>query len=300
MARYAGMRLIDVWYSGITETAIREAAVVALSKLSGASARQARLNAFFEATRGHDAVKAAAKLTTVVDDRLVIPADPPVIQRIDIPEGALARLFEAYRATMPHARRELLERYRLVDYALKVVGVGSVGTRCFIVVLEGRDREDPLILQVKEATASVLEPYVDGPRPRNHGERVVHGQQLMQAAPDILLGWCRAAAGRDFYFRQLWDMKGSVNIPTLLADGLAFYAGLCGWALAAAHARSGQAAAIAAYLGSGDTFDGAIADFSESYADVNARDHAAYVEAIKAGRLTTTADATTGSTGRTD
>jgi uncharacterized protein (DUF2252 family) len=287
MARFAGMRLIDEWYSGITEEAIRNAAESAFAKVSSASARIARLDALFEAARGRDVLKAAAKLTTVIDGRLVIREDPPVVQRIEIPGGpqALATVFDAYRATMPQARREFLERYRFADYALKVVGVGSVGTRCFMVVLQGRDEGDPLILQAKEATASVLEPYVGGSRHDNHGERVVHGQQVMQATSDIFLGWCRSAAGRDFYFRQLWDMKGSVDVTTLAPPGLEFYAGLCAWALAAAHARSGDAAAISAYLGTSDTFDGAIADFSEAYADQNERDHAAYVAAVQAGRI---------------
>ena len=186
---------------------------------------------------------------------------------------------------MPENRRDFLERYRFVDFALKVVGVGSVGTRCFVLVLEGRDENDPLILQAKEATASVMEPFLDSSGHHNHAQRVVVGQQLMQATSDIFLGWTRGPGGRDFYLRQLWDMKGSVDITTILAPGLAFYGGLCGWSLARAHARTGDAAAISAYLGTGDKFDGAIADFSETYADVNARDHAAYLEAIQAGRV---------------
>jgi hypothetical protein len=147
--------------------------------------------------------------------------------------------------------------------------------------------EDPLILQAKEAVASVLEPYVNGSHHGNHGERVVHGQRLMQATSDILLGWCRGPGGRDFYFRQLWDMKGSVDPSTLQPGGLAFYGGLCAWALAAAHARSGDAVAIAAYLGSGDVFDGAVADFAETYATQNETDYKAFVAAIESGRLAT-------------
>ena len=186
---------------------------------------------------------------------------------------------------MPENRRDFLERYRFVDVALKVVGVGSVGTRCFVIVLEGRDENDPLILQAKEATASVMEPYLPASLHQNHGHRVVVGQQLMQATSDIFLGWTRGPAGRDFYIRQLWDMKGSVDIATLQIPGFNFYPRLCAWALARAHARTGDAAAISAYLGTSDTFDGAIADFSETYADVNERDHAAYVAAIKAGTV---------------
>jgi uncharacterized protein (DUF2252 family) len=186
---------------------------------------------------------------------------------------------------MPGALREFLERYRFADFALKVVGVGSVGTRCFVIALQGRDQDDPLILQAKEATASVLEPFVTTKGPENHGERVVHGQRLMQASSDIFLGWCRGPGGRDYYFRQLWDMKASVDTATLRAPGMAFYGGLCAWALAAAHARTGDAVAISAYMGSNDTFDGAIADFAETYANQNETDYKAFLEAIKAGTV---------------
>ena len=198
-------------------------------------------------------------------------------------------VFQDYRASMSESRRGFLQRYRFADFALKVVGVGSVGTRCFLMVFEGRDKDDPLILQAKEATASVLEPYLGASRHANHGQRVVVGQRVMQATPDIFLGWTRGPGGRDFYLRQLWDMKGSVDVTTLEPGGLGFYGGICAWALARAHARGGDATAIAAYLGTSDTFDGAIADFAEVYADQNAVDHLAYVEAIAAGRISTTA-----------
>ncbi len=287
MSRYAQMRLIDVWYSGLTEADVRSAVEAALAGRSDAAAKRTKVDAIFAKARGRDVIKAAASLTSVVDGRLVIRESPPTLQRVEIPGGAanLAAVFDAYRATMPESLREFLERYRFADYALKVVGVGSVGTRCFVVVLQGRDEQDPLILQAKEATASVLEPYASASTHRNHGERVVHGQRVMQAASDIFLGWSRSAAGRDFYFRQLWDMKGSVDIASLEPAGLGFYGSLCARALASAHARSGDAVAIAAYLGTSDTFDGAIADFSEAYADQNERDHAAFVAAIDAGRI---------------
>ena len=287
MRRYSQMRLIDVWYSGLTEADVRAEVVGAASGRADAAARRARLDAVFGKARGRDVLKAAASLTTVVDGRLVIKEAPPMLQRVEIPGGAaiLAAVFDAYRATMPQGLREFLERYRFADFALKVVGVGSVGTRCFMVVLQGRDEDDPLILQGKEATASVLEPYLPASRHENHGERVVHGQRVMQSTSDIFLGWSRSAAGRDFYFRQLWDMKGSVDIASLQPAGLAIYGALCARALASAHARSGDAVAIASYLGTSDTFDGAIADFSEAYADQNERDHAAFVAAIKEGRI---------------
>ena len=159
-----------------------------------------------------------------------------------------------------------------------------------MVVLEGRDENDPLILQLKEATSSVLEPHLAASEYANHAQRVVVGQRLMQATPDILLGWTRGPGGRDFYFRQLWDMKGSVDTTMLQPPGMALYGALCGWALARAHARSGDAVAIAAYLGTSDVFDAAIADFAEAYADVNARDHAAYRAAIEAGTVSTRPD----------
>jgi uncharacterized protein (DUF2252 family) len=292
MGRYAGMRLLDVWYTSITDGDIREAAE-ATGALQGrqAAERRGRLEAIFTKARRRDGMRAFESLTAVVDGRRVILEDPPVITHVEVPGGpaALEKVFTDYRATMPENRRSFLERYRFVDFALKVVGVGSVGTRCFVLVLEGRDENDPLILQAKEATASVLEPYVETSGHTNHAQRVVVGQQLMQATSDIFLGWTRGPGGRDFYLRQLWDMKGSVDTTTLQPLGMGFYGALCGWSLARSHARTGDAAAVAAYLGSSDTFDSAIADFAETYADINERDHAAYVAAIEAGRVSTTA-----------
>ena len=227
-------------------------------------------------------MKATASLTAVVDGQWRIVDDPPVVSHVELPGGLgdLEKVFGGYRATLAENRRELIERYRFVDFALKVVGVGSVGTRCFIVLLEGRDQGDPLLLQAKEATASVLSPYLETSHHANHGERVVVGQRLMQATADIFLGWTRGPAGRDFYFRQLWDMKGSVDTTTLRPPGMGFYGGLCARSLARAHARSGDAIAIAAYLGTSDTFDGAIADFAEAYADQNELDYQAFTAAI--------------------
>jgi uncharacterized protein (DUF2252 family) len=235
-------------------------------------------------------MRAFESLTKVVEGRRVIVDDPPVVEHRDIGGvAALTKVFSDYRGTLAENRRDFLERYRFTDAALKVVGVGSVGTRCFIIVLEGRDEGDALILQAKQAEASVLAPYLEHTERGNEGERVVVGQRAMQATPDILLGWTRGPGGRDFYFRQLWDMKGSIDTTTMLPLGLTFYGGLCGWSLARAHARTGDAVAIAAYLGTGDTFDGAVADFSEAYADQMKRDHQAYVAAIAEGRISTTA-----------
>jgi uncharacterized protein (DUF2252 family) len=169
--------------------------------------------------------------------------------------------------------------------ARKVVGVGSVGSRAYVVLLEGRDRDDPLFLQVKEAGASVLERYVPSSTYEHHGHRVVAGQRLMQAASDIFLGWFRGTGGRDFYWRQLKDMKGSAKVETMSPDELVLYAGLCGWALARAHARSADRVQIAGYLGKSDSFDRAIADFAKGYADQTERDHAALCAAVRSGRL---------------
>jgi len=287
LARFAAMRLIDVWYSGVTEDDIRTAATSFSANKEKVAVGQAKLDVLFGKARGRDALKAASKMTRVVEGHLVFIDAPPVIQHIEL-EGAAEALrfaFDGYRATMPESLREFLERYRFSDFALKVVGVGSVGTRCFVVGLQGRDEQDPLILQAKEATASVLEPYVTSKTFTNHGERVVVGQRLMQATSDIFLGWSRGPGGCDYYFRQLWDMKASVDTTQLLPPGMAFYGGICAWALAAAHARTGDAVAISAYLGTSDTFDGAVADFSEAYADQNEADYRAFLAAITAGRV---------------
>jgi uncharacterized protein (DUF2252 family) len=286
LARYAGMRLVDVWYAKITDADILGALDAAAPSKTLADRRR-WVEALFTRTRARDQLKAFDKLTTLVDGRPVIRDDPPIVEHVEIPGGtpALEKIFTEYRATMADNRRDFLERYRFVDFALKVVGVGSVGTRCFIVVLEGRDEADPLILQAKQAEASVMAPYASKSVYANQGERVVTGQRAMQATSDIMLGWSRSALGRDFYFRQLWDMKGSVDATTLRPWGLAFYGGLCGWSLARAHARTGDAVAISAYLGTNDVFDGAIADFAESYAEVNERDHAAYRAAVGEQRI---------------
>ncbi len=194
--------------------------------------------------------------------------------------------FRTYRTTLQHDRRDLLERFEVVDVARKVVGVGSVGTRAFIVLLQGRDQHDPLFLQVKEATASVLEGHLPRSRYRQHGARVVHGQRLMQAASDIYLGWTKGMdVNRHFYWRQLRDMKGSAEVELMSPLGLTFYARTCGWTLARAHARSGDPIAIAEYLGANDQFDQSITDFSERYADQNERDYQSFTEAIRSGRL---------------
>jgi uncharacterized protein (DUF2252 family) len=201
-------------------------------------------------------------------------------------QDAIHQEFRAYRATLQYDRRHLLEGFEIIDMARKVVGVGSVGTRAFIVLLQGRDERDPLFLQVKEATASVLEDHLPKSRFKQPGERVVQGQRLMQAASDIYLGWTKGVeANRWLYWRQLRDMKGSAVVESMTPLGLRFYAGICGWTLARAHARSGDAVALAEYLGKSDKFDRSITDFSERYAEQNDRDYEAFVEAVRSGRL---------------
>jgi uncharacterized protein (DUF2252 family) len=291
MRAFASQGSLDVWYARLdVESVMGE--IEAEPKLT----KQVRKGV--AKARAKDSTRALEKLTHVVDGELRILADPPLIvpaeelmaadETRDL-EEALLQMLDSYRASLPADRQHLLDGYRFRHLARKVVGVGSVGTRAWIVLLTGADDSDPLFLQAKEAEASVLEPYAGASRFENHGQRVVEGQRLMQAASDIFLGWCPAVGfdgrQRDFYVRQLWDWKRSVEVERLSPHGLELYARMCGWTLARAHARSGDRIAIAAYLGAGDAFDLAIAEFSERYADQNERDHAALVAAIDSGRI---------------
>ncbi|MFJ9434142.1 DUF2252 domain-containing protein [Streptomyces sp. NPDC101490] len=213
--------------------------------------------------------------------------DPPLLERTtDLDRITLGKIFSDYRSSLSEERRVLLDRYRFLDAARKVVGVGSVGTRCFVLLLEGRDPGDPLVLQIKEAVPSVLEPYLVPSAYPHQGRRVVHGQRLTQAASDIFLGWMTGPERRHFYWRQLRDMKGSAEVETMSPAMLRDYARLCGRALARAHARSGDRVAVAAYLGGSDVFDRAVADFALAYAGQNADDYAALGAAIAAGVVT--------------
>jgi uncharacterized protein (DUF2252 family) len=244
-----------------------------------------------------DSLQALSKLCEQVDGEYRIVSQPPVIvpardltatygMSPDEVVPAILDQFRRYRATLQDDRRRLLERFEFLDAARKVVGVGSVGTRAFIILLQGRDAADPLFLQVKEATASVLEAHLPKSRFRQHGQRVVEGQRMMQAASDIYLGWTKGFdLNRHFYWRQLRDMKGSVEVETLRPPGLTFYAQTCGWTLARAHARSGDPVAIAAYLGASDAFDKSITDFSQRYADQNEQDYEEFIKAIRSGRI---------------
>jgi uncharacterized protein (DUF2252 family) len=284
MAEFSEMGELEVWYSRVGEEEVKGL----LTEARAGKSTSNKLSKNVRKARGRDSLQALSKLTRVVDGRRIIDDDPPLLVRI--PEGDELRvqvnaILESYKRTLQEDRRHLLERYRFVDAARKVVGVGSVGTRAYVVLLEGRDQDDPLFLQVKEAGPSVLEGYVESNTYEHHGHRVVAGQRLMQAASDIFLGWFRGSEGRDFYWRQLKDMKGSAKVEDMSADELVLYAGICGWALARAHARSGDRVEIAAYLGKSERFDRAIADFAEAYADQNERDHQALCAAIASGRL---------------
>ncbi|MDH6144855.1 MULTISPECIES: DUF2252 domain-containing protein [Kitasatospora] len=236
--------------------------------------------------RRRTSLQALDKLTEEHDGRYRIISDPPLLERLSDPEyRAVGQVFSSYRATLPDELRRLLDCFQLVDAARKVVGVGSVGTRCYIVLLQGRGRGEPLFLQIKEAQSSVLQRYLPGPAPEHQGQRVVVGQRLMQSASDIFLGWTTGPAGRHYYGRQLRDMKGSAQIELLNARDLTDYAALCGRTLAQAHARSGDRIAIAGYLGTADIFDTAIADFALRYAEQTLADHAALTTAIATGRV---------------
>jgi uncharacterized protein (DUF2252 family) len=293
MQEFASMRNLDVWYARIE---VEETARELQREVS--AAEQKRFEKGLAKTRTKDSLKALAKLTEVVDGRPRIVSDPPLIVPLAelVPSDeerpaheAIQNLIRSYRRTLPADRRRLLERYRYVDAARKVVGVGSVGTRAWIVLLLGRDGDDPLFLQAKEAEASVLEPFAGKSEFRNHGQRVVEGQRLTQAASDIMLGWLRSTAPdgveRDFYLRQLWDAKGSATIELMEPSTLALYARVCGSTLAKAHARSGDSIAIASYLGTSEVFDRALSEFAVAYADQNERDHEALKQAAESGRI---------------
>jgi uncharacterized protein (DUF2252 family) len=293
--RFAAMGNLALWYARVNIDEVEQ------QLRKQATAKQVkRFDAGVAKARSKDSLKAFGKLTEIVDGEPHIIADPPVVVPIEDlfgPEHAhkmdefLAGVIRSYRRTLAGDRRKLLERYRYVHSARKVVGVGSVGTRAFIMLLLGRDDDDPLFLQFKEAEASVLEPFLGKSEHGNHGQRVVEGQRLTQAASDIMLGWIRAenpvdGVKRDFYVRQLWDAKGSALVELMEPSLMVSYARLCATELARAHVRSGDGVAIASYLGGSDTFDRSLAAFAEAYADQNERDYRTLTDAVKAGRIT--------------
>jgi uncharacterized protein (DUF2252 family) len=292
MRAFASLRNLEVWYARLDA----EAALENVELVDQKAAKQVRKG--IAKAQSKDSLRALEKLTETVDGEIRFRSEPPLLvpgQEL-VPgtpgaaiEEVLLDVLAAYRESLAPDRQQLLDGYRFRQIARKVVGVGSVGTRAWVVLLTGADDGDPLFLQAKEAEASVLEPYAGASRYRNHGRRVVEGQRLMQAASDIFLGWCPAVGldgkSRDFYVRQLWDWKRSAEVETLTPQGFEIYARMCGWTLARAHARSGDRVAIAAYLGAGDSFDRALADFAEAYADQNERDHQALIDAIASGRI---------------
>ena len=287
MARFANMRTMDVWYSLITPEYIEKHASNKSSRL--------RVAKIVDKAKTKDSLQAFGKLAEEVDGKYRIKSQPPLLVplrelRKGMPRTEIQRFveecFESYQMSLEDRYKSLLRNFRPIDIAIKVVGVGSVGMRCSIMLLEGRDRSDPLFLQLKEATRSVLEEHLTLSPYDNQGQRVVEGQRLMQTVSDSFLGWSRSeSTGRDYYWRQLRDWKGSANVDKMEADNLYFYAETCGWALANAHARSGDPVAIASYLGTDDRFDKAIAEFSECYARQNDRDYEAFLNEIRSGRL---------------
>jgi len=296
MRSFAGMTNLDVWYAHADMDQLQAQFESQLQPRQRKAVQKGLAKA-----RTRDSMQEVAKLTRMVDGRPRIISDPPLLVPIDelisdttqqtSLQAQLSGMISTYGRTMETDRRYLLDQFEFGDLARKVVGVGSVGTRCWIVLMLGRDEADPLFLQVKEAEASVLSRFVGASKYTNQGQRVVAGQRLMQASSDIFLGWQRTEAGldgqpRDFYVRQLRDWKFSVEIESMVPSGLRMYGELCGWTLARAHARSGDRIAIAAYLGGSDVFDRAITQFAAAYADQNERDHAALVDAVASGRLT--------------
>jgi uncharacterized protein (DUF2252 family) len=296
MRNFAGMTSLEVWYAHADIDELRAQFNTQLRE------RQKKLlDKGLAKARTRDSMQELGKLTRMVDGRPRIISDPPLLVPIDelMPadrdrdsvEEELRGLIAKYQRTLETDRRYLLHQFKFCDMARKVVGVGSVGTRCWIILMLGRDETDPLFLQVKEAEASVLSRFVGASKYANQGQRVVVGQRLMQAASDIFLGWQRNPAGidgqpRDFYVRQLRDWKFSMEIGLLRPEGLQMYGALCGWTLARAHARSGDRIAIAAYLGNSDVFDRAITKFATVYADQNERDYQSLVDAVASGRIT--------------
>ena len=292
MRAFASRRNLEVWYARLDVEA-------AMAEVEGEDSKElTRLRKGLSKARSKDSLRALEKLTETIDGEIRFRHEPPLLvpgdEMLPGAEGPgaiefLGEVLDAYRDSLPADRQQLLDGYRFRQIARKVVGVGSVGTRAWVVLLTGVDDGDPLFLQAKEAEASVLEPHAGASRFSNHGQRVVEGQRLMQASGDIFLGWCPAIGldgrRRDFYVRQLWDWKRSAEVERLTPRGLEIYGRLCGWTLARAHALSGDRVAIAAYLGDSDAFDQAIVAFSESYADQNERDHAALVAAIDSGRV---------------
>jgi Uncharacterized protein conserved in bacteria (DUF2252) len=290
---FSRLNRLDVWYAKLDYPAIMKIWGREASEATLATMKQTVVKA-----TSKDRLKARDKLTHLVNGELEFLSDPPLlvpIEELFEPgqanhlEATLRKALESYRHTLSSDRRALLDTFRYVAMARKVVGVGSVGTRCWVALFVGKDNDDPLFLQIKQADASVLERFTSPSKMSHRGQRVVEGQRLMQAASDIFLGWQRLTDldghARDYYVRQLWDWKASVSIDTMDPKSLCVYGGICAWTLARAHARSGDPVAVGAYLGASPTFDQAIADFSLAYADQNEADHQSLVDAIASGTV---------------
>ncbi|TVQ34337.1 MAG: DUF2252 domain-containing protein, partial [Wenzhouxiangella sp.] len=279
MREHRDADVLDVLYSSMSERDVLSVLGDGVDEGELDAGLLGTADTVFAKARRRTSKRAAQRLTEVVDGQMRMREDPPVLSHKGLPadrEELAARFLESYSASLPSHRRALLERFEVVDVARRVVGVGSVGTRCYVILLHGRDQDDPLVLQVKEAGPSVLEPFVATTAPRPHGRRVVEGQRSMQTVSDIFLGWLQAVGPdgvkRDFYLRQFRDMKGSVDIDKLDAAGLVTYANLCGHLLANAHARGGQPAEISGYLGKSDGFIEALTEFAQAYADLTEQD----------------------------
>jgi len=291
MARFADAGTLDIWYSQLSLKSIQQALPTKKDrKFVAKGAKKAR-------SKG--SLKALSKLAEKVDGGYQIKNEPPLLVPLrDLPataepedlRTAAQNSLENYRTTLSDNRKRLFDRFTMVDLALKVVGVGSVGTRCLIALFQGRDEDDPLFLQIKQATGSVLEDHLPKSEYPEHGQRVVEGQRFMQASSDIFLGWAPGLQGHEYYWRQFHDMKGSADVDVMTPSQMNAYAGICGWTLAHAHARSGDPIAIAGYLGSGDVFDRAVTKFALTYADQNNRDYAGFKDAIKSGRIEAKSD----------
>lgn len=279
LAEFSKMTTLEVWYSHVTAESL-------LEFIPNARRRRDVL-AKMERARGKDSQYAVSKMTDSVEGDLRIIERPPLVVRLpeEEVETIVQPVFDRYMQTLTDDRRVLLDHYRYVDSAIRVGGVGSVGMRCYIVVLVGKDNSDPLVLQLKEAVSSVLAQYVRSKHYRNEGERIVQGQRLIQAVSDPFLGWLRGDSGRDLYVRQLFNMKASADLASMKASLFSSYSGVCGEILARAHARSGDALQISAYLGKNEQFDEAVARFAIRYADQSEADHKALVEAVKSGRI---------------
>ncbi len=286
MRDFATKSTLDVWYSRLDVSDLGQ-----LASSMPADTALARVDRSIAGARRRTNLQAMAKLTTEVDGQRQFVEDPPLLMRVGADHAELLGLDSmlAYRSTLVTDRATLLDQFHVVDVARKVVGVGSVGTRCYVLLMQGVDGADPLMLQFKEATASVLEPYTEPSEFNNHGARVVAGQRLMQAASDIFIGWTHATDGdnrvHDTYVRQLRDMKFSPDLSALDVNGLGVYLHACGWTLARAHARSGDRLAIGAYLGRSGKFEDAIANWAMDYADQAEADHSEMVHAIRMARL---------------